>query len=75
MSTNTTITNATALLSTPLSNQNSVFVNENKIRTLLKDLQVHVKKYHEERKKSEPNLVNINKAHEKVKKEEKCKYI
>lgn len=58
---------------TAISNhQNAILVNENKIRSLLKDLQVYVKKYDEERKKSEPNLTTINKTHEKMKKEDKC---
>jgi hypothetical protein len=56
------------------NHQNAILVNENKIRSLLKDLQVYVKKYDEERKKSEPNLTTINKTHEKMKKEDKSNY-
>ena len=55
--TNTTLTNTPTTTS---NHQNAIVVNENKIRTLLKDLQVYVKKYDEERQKSEPNLININ---------------
>lgn len=50
---------------------NAIVASENKIRTLLKELQTNIKKYHEEWKKSEPNLIQINKTHEKIRKEEK----
>jgi hypothetical protein len=56
------------------ASQNPVVQKELKIRSLLKELQVHVKKCQEEREKSEPNLLNINKTHEKIKKEEKCNF-
>jgi hypothetical protein len=69
--TNTPTTRIT-VNTTATSHQNAILVNENKIRSLLKDLQVYVKKYDEERKKSEPNLITINKTHEKMKKEDKC---
>lgn len=50
---------------------NQIVINEQKIRNLLKELQVYVKKCHQERSNNEPNLVNINKTHEKIRKEEK----
>ena len=53
------------------SNQNSIVAKELKIRTLLKELQVYVKNSHTERENSEPNLIVIEKTHDKIKKEEK----
>lgn len=54
-----------------IQKQNPIFLNEAKIRTLLKELQVYVKNCQQERENNEPNLTNITKAHEKLKKEEK----
>lgn len=53
------------------SNQNPIIAKELKIRTLLKELQLHVKNSHNERENSEPNLTVIEKTHEKIRKEEK----
>ena len=64
-----TLSTSTALSSSvPL---NPILQSENKIRCLLKDLQTYVKKYDAEREKSEANLTNVNKTHEKIRKEEK----
>ncbi|CAF0735560.1 unnamed protein product [Brachionus calyciflorus] len=51
--------------------QNPIFQNESKIRSLLKELQVHVKNCQNQRDKNNPNLLNIEKTHEKLKSEEK----
>jgi hypothetical protein len=48
-----------------------IVLKENKIRTLLKELQFDVKKCQQERDNVEPDLVNITKTHERLKKEEK----
>jgi hypothetical protein len=51
--------------------QNPVYQKQAKVRSLLKELQSYVKKCQQERVNSEPNLVNIMKTHERLKKEEK----
>lgn len=58
-----------------LNSANSLIAqDELKIRSLLKELQTNVKYCQVERDASEPNISAIMKTHEKVKKEEKCKY-
>jgi hypothetical protein len=51
--------------------EGQILLKENKIRSLLKELQYDVKKCQDERDKIEPNLIQIAKTHEKLKKEEK----
>jgi hypothetical protein len=50
-----------------------IVLKENKIRTLLKELQFDVKKCQQERENVEINLAIITKTHERLKKEEKSK--
>ncbi len=50
-----------------------IVLKENKIRTLLKELQFDVKKCQQERDNVEVNLTTITKTHERLKKEEKSK--
>lgn len=54
--------------------QNPIYLNEAKIRNYLKELQTYVKSCQLERDKNEPNLTNIMKTHEKLKKDEKGFY-
>lgn len=51
--------------------QNPIYQKEYKVRNLLKELQTYVKKCHQERLNTEPNLSQISKMHERLKKEEK----
>ena len=63
-------------LSTPSLNPDEcqIVLKENKIRTLLKELQLDVKKCQHERDIGESNLTAIGKTHERLKKEEKSKH-
>lgn len=53
--------------------QTLIHQKENKVRSLLKELQTHVKKCHQERLKNEPSVSSITKTHERLKKEDKSK--
>lgn len=61
----------TLVADTPSQAQAQVQTKEAKVRSLLKELQVHVRHIHQERAKNEPNLTTIVKTHERVKKEDK----
>lgn len=51
--------------------QTLIHQKENKVRSLLKELQTLVKKCHQEKLKNEPNLTSITKTHERLRKEDK----
>jgi len=61
----------TLVADTPSQAQAQVQTKEAKVRSLLKELQVHVRHINQERAKNEPNLTTIVKTHERVKKEDK----
>lgn len=69
--TNISAASNSTLVNQQTQQQNQILQKEGKIRNLLKELQTFVKKCHQERLNNEPNLTNIIKTHERLKKEDK----
>lgn len=72
--TNLSAASSSTLVGGTVQNQQALILQkENKVRSLLKELQTLVKKCHQERLKNEPNVTTVTKTHERLRKEEKSK--
>lgn len=74
--TNLSAASSSALVGSTVQNQQQlIHQKENKVRSLLKELQTLVKKCHQEKLKNEPNVSTIIKTHDRLRKEDKSKFI